>query len=380
MYALGGIDHLALLDTERNYYRYLDDFHRSNMEYLRSYLVLFHSLGSSDASGDAVSFESAVAQKRPWLKEKAQFVADGADVLVADQTNPLVASASAAVELVGLYHRDMIGPLWRDLRRRFPAAMSSKSLLPRVAGRIESAQGKQSWYRVKIAGFSDDEADRFCRVLLKGLQRCKVSWATGGNSGRTAVSAGEPGLAASSPQMARPVNAFDKAVVNMDVGKPDVLDAKVVAGNGADQSPVRTESATASAVPIKSSIEEVGSLTPEDSRLASDRANQPAAKSDVIQEIAERAQPERGYSVQFGVFAVRENASNFLSRWKSQGYPAFLAEISDSVGRKLFAVRAGAFGTKSESAAYARTIEKKEGIRLAVVQNVSVKRGLLPAE
>lgn len=370
MYALGGIDHLALLDTERSYYRYLDDFHRGNMEYLRSYLVLFHALGSGDASGDSISLESEVgSSKRARPAEKEQFVAEGIDVSVGDQSGADLGTTSAGVELIGLYHRDTIGPVWRDLRRRFPAAMSGKTLLPRIAGRIEGAQGKQSWYRVKLAGFTDDEADRFCRVLLKGLQRCKVSWAIGSNSSKPVVVSGaDPARTSSSIQNAAQAAVAGESMnpVSQSNAQAEEPELRPIVALKMDE-PVQREKELGETTEVPSR-EKAAELR--DPPLALKRQDANVTNSELGKPAAAKSLLAAGYSVQFGVFAVRENASKYLNRWKSQGYSVYLSEISASGGRTLFAVRAGEFTTKTGAASYAKTIEKKEGVQILVVQNI----------
>ncbi len=171
VYAVGGIDYLSLLETQRSYHRYQDDYQKIRMEFFRGYISLFQALGGG-------------------LKAERRAPAD--DEATAGSTRPLPRSTEAIpvvyedsqastdtfwqVELAGLYHRSTIDATWRDLRNRYPFFMEGRSLQPRLKGRIEEGDDvQQSWYQLYIANFnSQGEAEEYCLTLKADQQRCRV--------------------------------------------------------------------------------------------------------------------------------------------------------------------------------------------------------------
>ncbi|KFB66826.1 MAG: hypothetical protein CAPSK01_003765 [Candidatus Accumulibacter vicinus] len=154
---MGGTDYLSLLETQRSYHRYLDDYQKIRMEFFRGYISLFQALGGG-------------------LKAERRAPAD-------DEAIPVVYEGSQAstdtfwqVELAGLYHRSTIDATWRDLRNRYPFFMEGRSLQPRLKGRIEEDDDvQQSWYQLYIANFNSQvEAEEYCLTLKADQQRCRV--------------------------------------------------------------------------------------------------------------------------------------------------------------------------------------------------------------
>lgn len=193
MYALGGVDYIGLLDSERAYHRYMDEYLRIKMDYYRGYINLFQALGGGVSDGEPLPGKGA----RPL---KAQADAVGPDMAASDQegtdkgvywaAQPVDGDKDAArywqVELPGLYHRSTLGATWRDLRARYPALMENRFVRPRLQGRIEDSNSDQmAWYRVYVGQFTTAEsAQALCAALQGNNQRCRV---VSSNSDETVV-------------------------------------------------------------------------------------------------------------------------------------------------------------------------------------------------
>jgi hypothetical protein len=82
------------------------------------------------------------------------------------------------VELAGLHDRAGIAHVWDDLNRRYPALMDSRSLLPRLQGRVDNKDDRvrSYWYRLYVAHFEGEAAAQaFCDQLTLKLQRCRIA-------------------------------------------------------------------------------------------------------------------------------------------------------------------------------------------------------------
>lgn len=157
VYALGGIDYLSLLETQRSYHRYLDDYQKIRMEFFRGYISLFQALGGG-------------------LNSERRAPADDEAIPVVYEGLQANTDTFWQVELAGLYHRSTIDATWRDLRNRYPFLMEGRSLQPRLKGRIEEGDDvQQSWYQLYIANFNSQvEAEEYCLTLKTDQQRCRV--------------------------------------------------------------------------------------------------------------------------------------------------------------------------------------------------------------
>lgn len=186
IYLHGGLDHLALLDAERNYYRYLDDYHRSKLDQLRSHANLFQALGLGGATSSVESAKSplvaavhqvngAVQAGTDWLFPFAEPKSEGENAPPA--LSPGERRDRWAVDLAGVYIEDTVTILWRDLGRRYPElkAEGKQMLLTRL-GSTEGLATPLTWYRPSIGTYGSQKlADEFCRKLQAGFVRCAVS-------------------------------------------------------------------------------------------------------------------------------------------------------------------------------------------------------------
>lgn len=167
-YNAGAIDYLTLLDTERTYHRNLDELHRMRMEHYKAMVDLFQALGGGV---DAPPQEGDSGTVTATLPVQADVPEQATDPLIDPDANPWLA------ELGGMYERERIAPVWRDLRERFPDWMDQRSIVPRLASKAaigEPADGKASLYRLYVTRFdSEEEASEFCAALETGQTRCK---------------------------------------------------------------------------------------------------------------------------------------------------------------------------------------------------------------
>lgn len=167
-YNAGAIDYLTLLDTERTYHRNLDELHRMRMEHYKAMVDLFQALGGGV---EAPLQEGDSGMVTATLPVQADVPEQSADTATDNDPNLWLA------ELSGMYEKERIAPVWRDLRERFPYWMDQRSIVPRLASKAaigEPADGKASLYRLYVTRFdSEEEVSEFCAELESGQTRCK---------------------------------------------------------------------------------------------------------------------------------------------------------------------------------------------------------------
>ena len=173
-YEVGGIDFLTLIDTERTYYRALDEYHHIRQEHFNGLVSLYSALGGGVPQGgilpgDGVRPKSISAE----ASESAAMVMPGIDWT---GRNTDTGDEFWLVELAGLQDRLGVTHAWRDLNQRFPKLMTGRVALPRLQGKLaKEQQERATWYRVFIARFpSQEEAGAFCGQLSAKQLRCNV--------------------------------------------------------------------------------------------------------------------------------------------------------------------------------------------------------------
>lgn len=332
IFSMGGTDLITLLESERNYHRYVDDFRRAQMDNFRAYVSLFHALGGGVkpsaivlGSGaplsrkvDAGGIRAALAASAPETPV-ASF--DGVDLQGGSEAN-----ASWQIELPGLYYRSTVGSAWRDLRTRFPEMMSGRSLLPRLSGKVDEENGRQeAWYRLSIAPFkSEAEAERYCQLMQESHERCRIM---------------------SSRADAKPKNVAPRAPAQASLGetKGEPVSAALAAAPGNADTPF---------------AQAPDSLAP--AAAAQSAAEQPA------------------YSIQLGVFLNRENAEIARSVWEFRGYEVDVREIKEPDGRSRYSVRTGMFANRRDGLDAAKAIRRKEEVSAILLPVTSDERKLSP--
>lgn len=187
-YTLGAADQVTLLDAERNYHRYLDEYQRSRMDQYRGYITLFQALGGGVRPASTIPGKG----RRPSGEDSAPSLRAAADSEAVVKTNetegldwhvegnaagPAQVEKFWQIELPGLYHRTTVGAAWRDLRERYPKQMAGRIVRPRLSGRIDDeGEGmREAWYRLYVAKFDNaDDAHDFCDLMMSGQERCRV--------------------------------------------------------------------------------------------------------------------------------------------------------------------------------------------------------------
>lgn len=425
VYTMGGIDYMSLLDTQRNYHRYLDEYQKSRMDYFRSYVSLFQALGGG---------------VRPIRAEAAGLVGivpvKTVEGISMDEGSAASTERFWQVELASLYHRSTIGPAWRDLLSRYPRFMEGRVVRPRLSGKIEDTRGgSQSWHRLYVAKFpTPEEAEEFCQALKADQQRCRVVSSQSdetvvvslpsraGAAAQSAVAApSEAQIALTSPQPAtavatpvlRPGATLDSAAPREQVAysvqlgnffsrENAILSREFWISKGYDafiseslddgsrpRYAVRTgvysqkkDAARAArairiteedpAVPVPILVNAAGQ--PEKLDLVANAVavqttpviEPPEVLSTTLAEIgapavAPNLGPEMAFAVQLGAFASAENAAVSMRFWRGKGYPARQVEITDAAGRHWYAVRTGTYALKSEAEVAALAFGRKEG-------------------
>lgn len=334
VYAVGGLDHLTLLDAGRTYLRYLDDYQRIKMDRYRGYISLFQALGGGADFGQAISGKGvrptpargklAAPVPAPAVQKAAasEGVEWAAGNTVGDSGGWRVEDFWQ-IELPGLYHRAAIGPTWRDLRARYPKLMEGRIVRPRLSGRIEdSADGQASWYRLYVAKFSTPAAaELLCAAMKASHQRCRVVSSTSDETVESIAAAG-PGE--------RP-NA-------------DVLPS----------SP--------------------NSMAPPAEYVDSPAGPAAAAPAD-REKRAEPVLEKLAYTIQLGAFSNLENAAIAYAFWRFKEYEAYVSAFRDTEGRNWYAVRTGVFPLRRDASAAAVSLRRKTSAHAVVVPMLIDQRG-----
>lgn len=423
VYGAGGIDYLTLLDTERSYHRYMDDYQRTRMDYFRSYISLFQALGGgvnpekTPRSPTGVLTAAGQASGRQSVEGVGLEGGSGANQETFWQ-----------VELAGLYHRSSVGPAWRDLRTRYPAYMEGRTIRPRLKGRIdESDDEPQSWYRLHVVKFaSPGEAEQFCLALKADQQRCRV---VSSLSDETVLASATPkaaprpqegGAKASAPDgklvqsaetraspqplpaiavaggvpapmpAAGPVpladgpkppvlareSSFDLVASSTKAGGKAVAHAAPMAVRPAVLAPVpvapvnQVPLATAAApvlvsvaAPVMTGMPPAGA-TPKPVAAMLLPASGPASSSGQRAGVGKGA---KAYALQFGAYSSMENAKVAADSWRARGYDARPVETRDVFEQQWYVVRSGSYARKLDASAAARAVRRKEGVSALVV-------------
>ncbi len=377
VYAAGGLDYQALLDAERNYNRYLDDYLRIKMDSYHGYISLFQALGGgvnfveqlpgkgarpTQALGDAFGSVALDTSKISFAAPKTGFATDGVDWgndAFTKGGGPLQVENFWQVELPGLYHRSTIGATWRDLRMRYPKLMESRVVRPRLDGKVENnTDGQLSLFRLYVGKFATPEAaHELCAMLKANYQRCRV---VSSRSDEVVVEV--------------PLSQKNKAPVTVsssnDVHGADALSAK-------DISLVTASSKTAEHaagepdVKFDPALPFLSASQPGSTALAVNGV--PGGKVGILEK-QDKAKEKLAYTVQLGAFATLENAEKSQLQWQDKGYKAHVCEIKDAAKRTLYAVRMGEFAQRRDAFAAIRSLKRNAGFQatlvLAVVDHV----------
>ena len=313
----GGADQTTLLESERTFHRYLDEFRRSQMESYRGYTALFLALGGGVKHGEVLPGGG----RRPAQNLSGKVITPQATVVspikpssvegldIAQGGFGFSSGADQAfwqVELPGLYHRNTVGAAWRDLRVRYPQDMDRRMVRPRLNGRIDdSAEGQEAWYRLFIAKFdSAAEAQEFCDRMQANLERCRVVNAKGEESARVELKQERVRLAA----------------------------------------PVESSSEM-SQVPASASVSAPSLVIPDSKPKATQR---------------DSASGRQAQTIQLAAFSNLENAAISTAVWQFRGYEVYVAETRGGDGRLWYSVRTGIFPNQGEAAAAVQQIRRKE--------------------
>jgi cell division septation protein DedD len=349
VYAMGGIDYMSLLDTQRNYHRYLDDFQKTRMDYFRSYIMLFQALGGGMKQGQPTAADAAAISPTATPLQSVEGIPMKEESASSSET-------FWQVELAGLYHRTTIGPAWRDLLARYPKFMEGRVVRPRLNGRIdENIDGQQSWHRLYVAKFtSPEQAEDFCQALKADQQRCRVVSSQSDDTvvvnppSRAVISVGAVNPFITKDAKPAPSPAMAAATENSPAASGDGK-----TGDDLFQVPSKAVSPTLPAAPPSLPVP----LASEQSSPSQEALEAFAAKGNRV-----------AFTVQLGAFSNRDNAVLSLSFWKQKGYDVYVSEIKDAGNSTLLAVRTGIYSQKKDALLAAQSIRaKNEGSAVVVL-------------
>lgn len=359
VYAVGGVDHLTLLDSGRTYLRYLDDYERIKMDRYRGYISLFQALGGGADFGQVIPGKgvrptpvrgafSAVATAPVAKKISSIEGVEWAAGQTIENGGAWQVERFWQVELPGLYHRGAIGPTWRDLRARYPKLMDGRIVRPRLSGRIEdSADSQVAWYRLFVAKFATPAAaETLCAALKASYQRCRVVSSVSDETVVAAIAAKpddppdfaeSPKVVAAPPQLAI-VSAVPPAKNAQRPYRPSLSDPPDFA-----ESP--------KVVTAPSPLAKVSAMPPAKNVELPYRPS-PSPMVDATRE-------KLAYTLQLGAFSNLENAAISYEFWRFRELDVYVAEFKDAEGRNWYAVRSGIFSQRRDASLAAVSLRRK---------------------
>ena len=187
MFQAGAIDQSTLLESRRNYHRYLEDYEHARMDYYKAQITLFQVLGgrtTEPATETAGAWDRAPASLDDPLKALVEDTGPAGsnrrlrkawELSLAPSMTP-AASGEFEVELSGLFHVDTVAPVLRDLKLRFGALLAPHTLRGEWFDGVESRSDPyHAWYRLSVSRIATrDAAARICRALESEQTGCKV--------------------------------------------------------------------------------------------------------------------------------------------------------------------------------------------------------------
>ena len=246
IYKVGGVDYLTLLDTQRTYHRYLDDFQQVRFSQYRAWITLLQALGGDTRLPAATAQPGTAPRPGPGDSDRSKAAAISSECLAGlpgDDGQPAPAG-DWQVELVGTYHCATVAPAWRDLRARYPESMRGRVLRPTLGGRVDIAtDSEQSWFHLAVSRFaSREQAQTFCAALQSDQLRCAVAATPLAHPfGGSAAPAAQAAAAAASPADERPaleISALGSAAEeHAGAAAPPASGGRAEAGDGGHPHP-----------------------------------------------------------------------------------------------------------------------------------------------
>lgn len=328
-YQVGGIDFLTLIDTERTYYRALDEYHHIRQEHFGGLVSLYSALGGGVPQGGILPGDGVRPQnKSAEAAEAASMVMPGIDWT---GRNTDTGDDFWLVELAGLQDRLGVTHAWRDLNQRFPKLMTGRVALPRLQGKLaKEQQERATWYRVFIARFQNqEEAGTFCGQLSAKQLRCNVV--------SSDAEEFNDFMEDENAALAVEDNAAKPILINSDSSN-DKVKADAAALSEQIEKQANVESA-----PVKFSEPNAAAASGEGATQAG-------------------APPLLGYAVQIYTLFDRNNAENAVAVWSRKGYKTYVQQERLTDGTIVFAVRTGIYTSRKEAAVQADTLRKREQV------------------
>lgn len=372
VYAMGGADQMSLLEAERTFHRYQDEYQRAQMDHYRGYISLFQALGGGvkpagslpgKGSRPSPATSGKVSGSLAAASPVKAFSVDGVDIQSSGSGVAGQGEHFWLIELPGLYHRSTVGAAWRDLRERYPAQMEGRILRPRLSGRIEEGgDSQEAWYRLSIAKFaSEAEARALCDQLLASQERCQVVYSRPGETPPKA----EVKAVAAAP--AETVAKEDKNAL------PGAVDRE----KEQEKAPAKAQSVVVD--PLAEAEKPAPSIGEKalESPVAKPATPAPAGDEEKRPMPADEGKPQPAYTVQLGAFSNPENAAIAAALWQFRGYEVYVNESRGADGRNWYAVRSGLFGERRAGAAVAQQIRRQEEAPAMLVPAVLDQSGKL---
>lgn len=323
-YGYGAIDYLTLLDTQRTYHRNLDELHRVRMERYKSLAAMYAALGGGV---DATGLPKPTGQ--PGGLVAVSSTGEASTAVNAEFTpQPEEDDEYWLVEIAGLQDRAGIAHVWRDLRERFPEAMTGRSLRPRLQGHV-SREGRlrSAWYRLFVGAFPNSEAaEDLCNRLMEQLQRCRIVSSRDEAFTDRADPPDESADSVPLPQTAAtPATASDTTPVPPPTSPADEIPLPTIAAILAVPNPATARAPVSGTAPTSAGTE-----------------------------------AQRAYAVQLDTLPNPAAAETMAAKWQAKGYRAYVYIVKVPSGATKYSVRAGNYPERAQAQADAAVISNRE--------------------
>ncbi len=171
-YAIGMLDYLTLLDTERTLYQDTDELHRVKLERLQASVDLFKALGGGmESQGDFVVAKAEKGKDLKNINREFKILKDPY-IPVSGNSPSLTDEEGFWVQLTATWSEAAADRHWRLFKARYPKQL--KEMTPTF--RMEKAPIKNgNWYTMLVGPFEErNNADELCDNLRLEGQGCHI--------------------------------------------------------------------------------------------------------------------------------------------------------------------------------------------------------------
>lgn len=350
-YMAGAVDFLTLLDTQRTYYKNLDELYRVQMDKYKSMVSFYSALGGGLADQTPLT--------RQQSKTIRQDIVSPKNLISLEKAVPTIEAGGEHwyVELTGIYSRTSMMSAVRDFNKRRPEDAKKYTILPYLQGKVEDKAGERaSWYRLFVNQFANEtEAKQYCDKLSL-QQRC------------SAISASVLASRNDSSTLASSNNHQPKT--NVATAESGTAPAAHI--DGSTDSVVDKKPALTSAETTTPRLSATTDIKPTES-TGTESVKADVTKRDSVQTtsaapVTDNA-PIVGYTIQLGSFQQQDEFEKSLGFWQNKGYQVYGKQSASASANKTWQVirMDQVWSTRAEAQKLATSITQKDGIPVIVL-------------